>query len=169
MLIVGNHYLFPDAETAKKERDADPWVASILSKIRIQIEKWCAITHILSCGESAGAGQYFALPASMIISEEEMRYSIECMRYFEYCGYRMLKQMNGYSSNEMTKAQLIAELVKRTERQKLNIQKLADAIGVSRQYVSKIVNQASELRGCTCGTFQLTDNEDVNSWRNRNL
>lgn len=39
-------------ETAKKERDADPWVASILSKIRIQIEKWCAITHILSCGET---------------------------------------------------------------------------------------------------------------------
>ena len=156
-------------ETAKKEKDADPWVASILSKIRIQIEKWCAITHILSCGESAGAGQYFALPTSMIISEEEMRYSIECMRYFEYCGYRMLKQMKGYSSNEMTKAQLIAELVKRTERQKLNIQKLADAIGVSRQYVSKIVNQASELRGCTCDTFQLTDNEDVNSWRNRNL
>lgn len=132
------------------------------------IEKWCAITHILSCGESAGAGQYFALPTSMIISEEEMRYSIECMRYFEYCGYRMLKQMKGYSSNEMTKAQLIAELVKRTERQKLNIQKLADAIGVSRQYVSKIVNQASELRGCTCDTPQLTDNEDVNSWRNRN-
>lgn len=133
------------------------------------IEKWCAITHILSCGESAGAGQYFALPTSTIISEEEMRYSIECMRYFENCSYRMLQQMKGYSSNEMTKAQLIAELVKRTERQKLNIQKLADAIGVSRQYVSKIVNQASELRGCTCDTFQLTYNEDVNSWRKRNL
>lgn len=98
-----------------------------------------------------------------------MRYSIECMRYFEYCGYRMLKQMKGYSSNEMTKAQLIAELVKRTERQKLNIQKLADAIGVSRQYISKIVNQPSELRSCACDTSQLTDNENLNSCRNRNL
>jgi len=46
-----------------------------------------------------------------------MRYSIECMRYFEDCGYRMLQQMKGYSSNELTKAQLIAELVKRTETQ----------------------------------------------------
>lgn len=98
-----------------------------------------------------------------------MRYSIECMRYFEDCSYRMLQQMKGNSSNKLTKAQLIAELAKRTERQKLNIQKLADAIGVSRQYVSKIVNQPSELRSCTCDTFQLTDNENVNSWRNRNL
>lgn len=90
-----------------------------------------------------------------------MRYSIECMRYFEDCGYRMLKQMKGYSSNELTKAQLIAELVKRTERQKLNIQKLADAIGVSRQYVSKIINQDSELRSCACGMSQQSDNESV--------
>ncbi len=148
-------------ETGKKERDADPWMASVLSKIRIQVEKWCAITHILSCGENAGAGQYFALPTSTIISEEEMRYSIECMRYFEDCGYRMLQQMKGYSSNELTKAQLIAELVKRTERQKLNIQKLADAIGVSRQYVSKIINQDSELRSCACGMSQQSDNESV--------
>lgn len=150
-------------ETAKKERDADPWVASILSKIRIQIEKWCAITHILSCGESAGAGEYFALPTSTIISAEEMQYSIECMYYFEDCGYRMLQQMKGNSSNKLTKAQLIAELAKRTERQKLNIQKLADAIGVSRQYISKIVNQPSELRSCACSMSQLTDNENVNS------
>ena len=98
-----------------------------------------------------------------------MRYSIACMRYFEDCSYRMLQQMKGNSSNKLTKAQLIAELAKRTERQKLNIQKLADAIGVSRQYISKIVNQPSELRSCTCDTFQLTDNENVNSWRNRNL
>ena len=92
-----------------------------------------------------------------------MRYSIECMRYFENCSYMMLQQMKGNSSNKLTKAQLIAELVKRTERQKLNIQKLADAIGVSRQYISKIVNQPSELRSCTCDTSQLTDNENVNS------
>lgn len=92
-----------------------------------------------------------------------MQYSIECMYYFEDCTYRMLAQMKGKPSNEITKAQLIAELVKRTERHKLNIQKLADAIGVSRQYVSKIVNQTSELRGCACDTSQLTDNENVNS------
>ena len=85
------------------------------------------------------------------------------MRYFEDCSYRMLQQMKGNSSNKLTKAQLIAELVKRTERQKLNIQKLADAIGVSRQYISKIVNQPSELRSCACDTSQLTDNENVNS------
>lgn len=149
-------------ETTRKEKDVDPWVSAVLSKIRIQVEKWCAITHILSCGESAGTGQYFALPTSTIISAEEMQYSIECMYYFEDCAYRMLAQMKGKPSNEITKAQLIAELVKRTERHKLNIQKLADAIGVSRQYISKIVNQTSELRGCACDTSQLTDNENVN-------
>lgn len=148
-------------ETARKESGADPWVASILSKIRIQVEKWCAITHILSCGESAGAEQYFALPTSMMILEEEMRYSIECMRYFEDCAYRMLAQMKGNASNEMTKAQLIAELVKRTERKILNIQKLADALGVSRQYISKIVNKDSELRSCACDIVQTIDNENV--------
>ena len=132
------------------------------------MEKWCVISHILSWGESAGGGQDVALATSTIISAEEMQYSIECMYYFEDCAYRMLAQMKGKPSNEITKAQLIAELVKRTERHKPNIKKLAAAIGVARQYVSKIENQTSEMRGCACDTPQLTDNEDVNSWCNRN-
>lgn len=77
-------------DTILRTDSADIYVSSLLAKLRIHVLKWCAVVHVLSCTEGA---ESFALPTSMVITAEEMRYSVECMRYFEYCGVKVMKHI----------------------------------------------------------------------------
>ena len=125
-------------DTVLRTDNDDIYMSSLLAKLRIQILKWCAVTHVLSCTEGA---QGFALPSSMVITEEEMRYSVECMRYFEHCGVKVLKIISEDSfSPKLTKSQVIKELVSLFGKDNIKISSLAEGIGKSHQYVSKIVN-----------------------------
>lgn len=125
-------------DTTLRADGADDYVSSLLAKLQIHVLKWCAVVHVLSCTEGA---ESFALPTSMVITAEEMRYSVECMRYFEYCGVKALKIILGDSlSPRLTKNQVIKELVSMFGKDNINIASLAEGIGTSRQYVSKIVN-----------------------------
>ena len=136
-------------DTIERTDDEDYYMSSMLSKLRIHVLKWCAITHILACTESAGAGQCFAMPSSMEISVEEMEYSVECMRYFEYCGTKALSHIKGDNlAKKPTREHLIMDLVSQVGIGKVNISKLAESLGVTRQYISKIVNKIPKLRGC---------------------
>lgn len=129
-------------ETISRTDDADSYLSSMLSKLRIHVLKWCAITHILSCSDNAGGGQYFVLPSSLEITADEMRYSVECMRYFEYCGTRALNLVVGEGQiKKPTKEQLIKDLVSLVGIDKMNITKFAEGIDVSRQYVSKVIKK----------------------------
>ena len=122
--------------------------------------KWCAITHILACPDNAGGGQYFALPSSLEITADEMRYSVECMRYFEYCGTKALNLVVGNSlTKKPTKEQLIKDLVSLVGIDKMNITKFAEGIDVSRQYVSKVINRQSKLRGCGSDSVYQSANQ----------
>lgn len=125
-------------DTILRADGADDYVSSLLAKLRIHVLKWCAVVHVLSCTEGA---ESFALPTSMVITAEEMQYSVECMRYFEYCGVKALKIILGDSlSPRLTKNQVIKELVSVFGKDNINISSLAEGIGTSRQYVSKIIN-----------------------------
>ncbi len=136
-------------ETIKRTDDSDSYMSSMLSKLRIYVLKWCAVTHILACMESAGAGQYFVLPSSKEISAEEMEYSVECMRYFEHCGTKALNLIRGDNlPKKLSQEQLVGELVAHIGVDRINITRFADALQVSRQYVSRIVNKKSKLRSC---------------------
>ena len=138
-------------ETIERTDDLNSYLASMLSKLRIHVLKWCAVTHVLACTDSAGAGQFFALPSSNVISAEEMRYSVQCMRYFEYCGSKVLTLVSGdVTVKKPTKEQLIKELVSLVGVDKVNITKFAEGMGVSRQYVSKVINRLPKLQGCGC-------------------
>lgn len=142
-------------ETKARTDENDSFQASMLSKLRIHVLKWCAITHILSCQDDAGPGCYFALPSSTQVSAEEMKYSVECMRYFEYCGTKALNLITGgTTAKKMTKEQLIKLLYSLVGEDKMNITKFAEGIGVSRQYVSRIVNKQPELHGCGCASTE---------------
>lgn len=147
-------------ETKDREEDGDLYQASLLSKLRIHVLKWCAITHVLASTDNAGPGQYFTLPHSWVISVDEMHYSIECMRYFEHCGIKALGLINdGMAETKQTKEQLIKQLVSVVGATKVNATKLAESIGVSRQYVSKLVNkQQLQQQGCGCTPSQIPIN-----------
>ena len=147
-------------ETISRTNDADSYMSSMLSKLRIHVLKWCAITHILACSDSAGGGQYFALPSSLEIAADEMRYSVECMRYFEYCGIKALRLVIGEGlTKKPTKEQLIKDLVSLVGVDKMNITKFAEGIDVSRQYVSKVINKQSKLRGCGSDSIYQSANQ----------
>ena len=138
-------------ETIERTDDLNSYQSSMLSKLRIHVLKWCAVTHVLACTDSAGAGQFFALPSSNVISAEEMKYSVQCMRYFEYCGSKVLTLVSGdVTAKKPTKEQLIKELVSLVGVDKVNITKFAEGMGVSRQYVSKVINRLPKLQGCGC-------------------
>ena len=133
-------------ETIERTDDLNSYQSSMLSKLRIHVLKWCAVTHVLACTDSAGAGQFFALPSSNVISAEEMRYSVQCMRYFEYCGSKVLTLVSGdVTAKKPTKEQLIKELVSLVGVDKVNITKFAEGMGVSRQYISKVINRLPKL------------------------
>lgn len=147
-------------ETISRTDEADSYMSSMLSKLRIHVLKWCAITHILACSDNARGGQYFALPSSLEITADEMRYSIECMRYFEYCGTKALNLVVGEGlTRKPTKEQLIKDLVSLVGIDKMNITKFAEGIDVSRQYVSKVINKQSKLRGCSSDSIYQSANQ----------
>ena len=147
-------------ETISRTDDADSYMSSMLSKLRIHVLKWCAITHILACSDSAGDGQYFALPSSLEVTADEMRYSVECMRYFEYCGTKALNLVVGEGlARKPTKEQLIKDLVSLVGVDKMNITKFAEGIDVSRQYVSKVINRHPKLRGCGSDSIYQSANQ----------
>lgn len=131
-------------ETKRKEFETEDAAAAMYSKLRIQVEKWCAVTHMLSGGEVPTDGRFFVAPSSDIIREEEMAYSVECMRYFEHCELRVLRLIGSGSRVQMTQADMISSLVGKAD--KVNITKLAEGLGVSRQYVSKVLNDKQRLR-----------------------
>ena len=77
------------------------------------------------------------------------------MRYFEYCGTKALNLITGgTTARKMTKEQLIKQLYSLVGEGKMNITKFAEGIGVSRQYVSRIVNKQPELHGCGCASTE---------------
>lgn len=151
-------------ETKEREDGNDPYQASLLSKLRIYVLKWCAITHILASMVNGGVGQCFALPNSMVISAVEMLYSIECMHYFEYCGIKAIGLINSsIKEKKPTKKYLIEQLVALVGREKVNITKFAEGIGDSRQYVSEIINEQSRVKrgfGCAPSQIPITKGEE---------
>lgn len=147
-------------ETKDREDENDSFQTALLGKLRIHVLKWCAITHVLASTDNAGAGQYFTLPHSSVISVDEMRYSIECMGYFEYCGLKALDLIrDGSKELKLTKEQLIKQLVSLVGKTNVNVTKFAEGIGVSRQYISGIINNAQiKNRGFSCAPSQIPIN-----------
>lgn len=120
-----------------KKAEACPYMAAVYSKLQIIAERWAGIAHFL-CDNSATAE----------ISPEEMDYSIRCMAYFERCAekvYNKLAERRGQpGAKPLTKEQVIAMCYNSYEPK--NKQAFADAIGVSRPFVSRAVKKYPLLR-----------------------
>lgn len=88
-----------------------------------------------------------------------MRYSIDCIRYFEYCGHKALSIIPGIKpTKQRSQAEMVCDLVCSIGYNNVNITKLAEGLGVSRQYVSKVIHQDPRLRGCGCGNARSPPN-----------
>ena len=132
-----------------KKADADSYMGAVYSKLQIQVQRWAGITHLL--GNQPGMSR---------ILPEEMEYSVRCMGYFERCAKKVYsKLIEGRRSDSlkpMGTEEMIARLFFATNPP--SIQAFADGIGVSRQFVSKCLKKYERLRGCGCGSVQISDN-----------
>lgn len=136
-----------------KKADADNYMAAVYSKLQIQVLRWSGIAHLL--------GDNFRMPH---ISSHEIEYSVRCMDYFERCAEKVYgKLMEGRKPRIMNpnKEQLIAMAFNSFNPK--SKQALADAIGISRQAVSRAVNKYPMLRCCGCGDTLESDIEEDTS------
>ena len=69
-----------------------------------------------------------------------MLQSVQCMLYFENAAEKVYHKINGGMYQGFTKEQSL-QILYNTYKGEVNLQKLAEALGCSRQYVSKAVNK----------------------------
>ena len=69
-----------------------------------------------------------------------MLQAIQCMNYFESAAEKVYHEISGGMYQGFTKEQSL-QILYNNYKGEVNLQKLADALGCSRQYVSKAVNK----------------------------
>ena len=134
-----------------KKAGADDYLSSVYSKLQIHVIRWAGVAHIL--GSS---------PTSIDITPEEMEYSVRCMDYFERCAlkvYRMLLEGRGnrHEVKSMGKEEMIANVYHCTSP--VSQRAVADALGITKQYVSKCLKKYPKLTGCRLTDSEISDTE----------
>ena len=134
-----------------KKAGADDYLSSVYSKLQIHVIRWAGVAHIL--GNS---------PTSIDITPEEMEYSVRCMDYFERCAlkvYRMLLEGRGnrHEVKSMGKEEMIANVYHCTNP--VSQRAVADALGITKQYVSKCLKKYPKLTGCRLTDSEISDTE----------
>ena len=134
-----------------KKASADDYLSSVYSKLQIHVIRWAGVAHIL--GNS---------PTSIDITPEEMEFSVRCMDYFERCAlkvYRMLLEGRGnrHEVKSMGKEEMIANVYHCTSP--VSQRAVADALGITKQYVSKCLKKYPKLTGCRLTDSEISDTE----------
>ena len=134
-----------------KKASADDYLSSVYSKLQIHVIRWAGVAHIR--GNS---------PTSIDITPEEMEYSVRCMDYFERCAlkvYRMLLEGRGnrHEVKSMGKEEMIANVYHCTSP--VSQRAVADALGITKQYVSKCLKKYPKLTGCRLTDSEISDTE----------
>ena len=95
------------------------------------------------------------------ILPEEMEFSIRCANYFERCAGRVyMKLTKGRKQPEakaMGKEEMIAKVYHLTTP--ISQSAVADALGVTQQYISKCLKKYPKLTGCRLTSIELTENK----------
>jgi hypothetical protein len=116
-----------------KKSSADDYMQYVYSKFQIIILRWSIVTHLLW-------EKTFEYYQKDTISGDEMIQSIQCMNYFESAAEKVYQEISGGMYQGFTKEQSL-QILYNTYKGEVNLQKLADALGCSRQYVSRAVNK----------------------------
>ena len=137
-----------------KKSGACGYMASVYAKLQIMVERWAGIAHLL--GKEPGMTR---------ILPEEMEYSVRCMDYFERCAEKVyMKLTEGRKQPEaktMGKEEMIANVYRLTNP--VSQSAVADALGVTQQFISKCLKKYPKLWGCMLYDSECTENkEDTN-------
>ena len=115
-----------DAQADEYEEHGMIAMGSYVDKLNYQLCRWSACVAVLRGDQSIGA--------------DVMKYSIECMEYFKWCAeraYCVIVNDEGVQ-REPTRAEVF-KLLQKWYGDTLNQTKLADALGMSQQAISKFL------------------------------
>ena len=125
-------------------------MASVYAKLQIMVQRWAGIAHLL--GNEPGMSR---------ILPEEMEYSVRCMDYFERCAEKVyMKLTEGKRQPEakaMGKEEMIANVYHLTNP--ISQSAVADALGCSKQFISKCLKKYPKLTGCRLTDIESTETE----------
>lgn len=111
-------------------------MAAVYSKLQIIVQRWAGIAHILG-----------TVPDAQYIAPDEMEYAVRCMDYFERCAEKVyMKLTEGKRQPEakaMGKEEMIANVYHLTNP--VSQRAVADALGVTQQYISKCLGKYPKL------------------------
>ena len=116
-----------------QKASADDYMQYVYSKLQIIILRWSIVTHLL--WETT-----FETYHTDSISGDEMLQSVQCMLYFESAAEKVYHEISGGMYQGYTKEQSL-KILYNSYGGEVNLQKMADALGCSRQYVSKAINK----------------------------
>ena len=122
----------------KKRKAPNDYIASIYSKLQIQVLRYAGIVHALEVAEERGQrNDYYTL------HEGTMAYSIRCMDYFERMALLVYAKITDDPQpkppKEVSNADIIRELFTRFPN--ISGNRLASLIGCSPAYISKVRNE----------------------------
>lgn len=134
----------------QKKSNACGYMASVYAKLQIMVERWAGIAHLL--GNE---------PDMSRILPGEMEYSVRCMDYFERCAEKVyMKLTEGRKQPEpkaMGKEEMIANVYHLTSP--ISQSAVADALGCSKQFISKCLKKYPKLTGCRLTDAELPENK----------
>lgn len=126
-----------DEMQRKKAGAADGYEAGIYSKLQIHVQRWALITL---------TARLFELNEKMEISDEVMKYAIDCMGYFEYTALKvhnmiLHSRMPNYPAKIIGKEDAIRLLAEYYPEIRNNITLFAKSIGKSHPFVSQTLKR----------------------------
>lgn len=129
---------FYNALQSKKRQTDNDYIASIYSKLQIQVLRYAGIVHALEVAEEKGQRADYS-----VIHESTMEYAVRCMDYFEHMALTVYAKLTEAPevkpSSEMTNAELLRAL--KMKFPDISQGEIARLIHKSPAYVSKVMNQ----------------------------
>ena len=133
---------FNDNMDIKASEAIDTYESGIYGKLKVHIQRWALAVYV---------ARVFELSEGKKITSDIMRYSIECMKYFEYTALKVRALITSNRNTVtldkgITKESVLQELVRLYPKAGENKKALADFIGVPRPQVSRALNKDPMLR-----------------------
>ena len=133
-----------------KKEGVDGYMAAVYSKLQIMVQRWAGVAHFL--GEHS---------TRTYISGEEMEYAVRCMEYFEQTAEKVyMKLLEGRKTPE-AKPMGMEEMVTNVYHMANPVSQsaVADALGFSKQFISKCLKKYPRLTGCRLTTIEPSETE----------
>jgi hypothetical protein len=116
--------------TDKEESAENSYLVSLYSKHRYFVLRWAEVVAFVNERDMVGGK----------VTGDDMRYSIECMEYFEHCALKVYDLIRK-PEKKMSRADAIRVIAGEDGKGIINQTQFAESIGTTQQNISKILKR----------------------------